>query len=78
MINFFLAEVGEQTLAPLTTLITGIKAAVAWIFSLFSKFITIISTNDLLLYPVLLCIVISAVALAIKIVRKFGMKSKRG
>ena len=75
MLNYILAEV---TLAPLTELIGGIKAAVAWIFSLFSKFITIISTNDLLLYPVLLAIVISAVALAIKIVRKFGMKSKRG
>ena len=75
MMNFFLAE---ATLAPLENLIGGIKAAVAWIFSLFSKFITIISSNDLLLYTVLLCIVISAVALAIKIVRKFGMKSKRG
>ena len=75
MMNFFLAE---ATLAPLENLIGGIKAAVAWIFSLFSKFITIISSNDLLLYPVLLCIVISAVSLAIKIVRKFGMKSKRG
>ena len=31
----------------------------------------------LLLYPVLLCMVIAAVTLAIRIVRKFGMKSRR-
>ena len=69
----YLADVagaGEISLASLDTLITGIKSAIAWIFST-------ISSNDLLLYPVLLCMVIAAVALAIRIVRKFGMKSRR-
>ncbi len=76
----YLAEVGgagEISLASLDTLITGIKAAIAWIFGLFSRFINTIATNDLLLYPVLLCMVIAAVALVLRIVRKFGLKSRR-
>lgn len=44
---------------------------------LFARIVSTISTNDLLLYPVLLCMVIAAVTLAIRIVRKFGMKSRR-
>lgn len=75
-----LAEAGAAggvSLATLDTLITGIKAAIAWIFSLFARIVSTISSNDLLLYPVLLCMVIAAVTLAIRIVRKFGMKSRR-
>lgn len=73
----YLADAGEISLASLDTLIDGIKAAIAWIFSLFARIVTTISTNNLLLYPVLLCMVIAAVTLAIRIVRKFGMKSRR-
>lgn len=75
-----LAEAGAPggvSLAALDTLITGIKSAIAWIFSLFARIVSTISSNDLLLYPVLLCMVIAAVTLAIRIVRKFGMKSRR-
>ena len=74
-----LAEAGATggvSLATLDTLIAGIKSAIAWIFSLFARIVSTISTNDLL-YPVLLCMVIAAVTLAIRIVRKFGMKSRR-
>ena len=74
----YLAEAGATggvSLATLDTLIAGIKSAIAWIFSLFARIVSTISTNDLLLYPVLLCI--AAVTLAIRIVRKFGMKSRR-
>lgn len=71
------AETSGVSLATLDTLIAGIKSAIAWIFSLFSTVVTTISTNDLLLYPVLLCICLAAVTLVIRIVRKFGMKSRR-
>ena len=56
----YLADVagaGEISLASLDTLITGIKSAIAWIFSLFARIVSTISSNDLLLYPVLLCMV---------------------
>lgn len=71
------ADTTGVSLATLDTLIAGIKSAIAWIFSLFSTVVTTISTNDLLLYPVLLCICLAAVTLVIRIVRKFGMKSRR-
>lgn len=80
MFNFYtMAAEGADvsTLANLTNLIDGIKSAVTWIFGLFSKFINIIASNDLLLYPVLLAMVIAAVTLVITIIRKFGLRSRR-
>lgn len=64
-------------LATLDTLIAGIKSAIAWLFGLFARVVNTIASNDLLLYPVLLCIVISAVGLVIAIVKKFGLRPRR-
>lgn len=64
-------------MADLSGLISGMKTASAWIFTLFNRFINTIVSNDLLLYPVLLFIVVGAVGLVIAIVRRFGMKSRR-
>lgn len=64
-------------MADLSGLINGMKTAMAWIFTLFNTFINTITSNDLLLYPVLLFIVLGAVGLVITIVRRFGMKSRR-
>lgn len=65
------------SLASLDNLIAGIKSAMAWIFSLFGKVVDTISSNDLLLYPVLFCIVIAAIGLVIRIVKKFGLRPRR-
>lgn len=64
-------------MADLSGLINGMRQASEWIFTLFSRFVTEITSNDLLLYPVLLCIVIAAVWLVIGIVKSFGMRSRR-
>lgn len=64
-------------MADLSGLISGMKTASGWIFTLFNTFIDTIVGNDLLLYPVLLFIVVGAVGLVIAIVRRFGMKSRR-
>ena len=64
-------------MADLSSLISGMGSASTWIFSLFNRFIQTITNLDLLLYPVLLAIVIAAVYLVIRIVRKFGMRSRR-
>lgn len=78
MFNIFtLADTDVVSLASLDTLIAGIKSAIAWIFGLFSRFINIIASNDLLLYPVLLAMVIGVVGLVLAVVRKFGLKSRR-
>lgn len=65
------------SLASLDNLISGIKSAMAWLFSLFGKFVDTISSNDLLLYPVLFCIVIAAIGLVIRVVKKFGLRPRR-
>lgn len=64
-------------MADLSELLAGMGSASTWIFSLFNRFIETITNLDLLLYPVLLAIVVSAVYLVIRIVRKFGMRSRR-
>lgn len=64
-------------MADLSDLLSGMGSASTWIFSLFNRFIETITNLDLLLYPVLLAIVVSAVYLVIRIVRKFGMRSRR-
>lgn len=68
---------GPSSLADLSTLISGIKEAVAWIFGLFSTVIDTIASNSLLLYPVLFALVMGGIALVVKIIRKFGLKSRR-
>lgn len=64
-------------MADLSGLVNGMKQGIEWIYTLFSTFVSTITSNDLLLYPVLLCIVIAAVYLVIRIVRSFGMRSRR-
>lgn len=75
------AETGGDAgvvIAPLTNLISAIQTAMTWIFSLFTKVINTIASNDLLLYPVIVALVMAAVFLVIRIVRSFGLKSRRG
>lgn len=66
------------TIAPLANLIAAIQTAMTWIFSLFKNVIDTIASNDLLLYPVIVALVMAAVFLVIRIVRSFGLKSRRG
>lgn len=76
----FLAETTPSvptTLASLENLISGIKSAIAFIFGRFSTIIDTIASNDLLLYPVLLAMIIAVVSFVIAIIRKFGLKSRR-
>lgn len=64
-------------MADLSNLITNMGVGITWLFGMFNRFITEISSNDLLLYPVLLFLVMGAISLVIRIVKKFGMKSRR-
>lgn len=67
----------DISLASLETLIAGMKSAVAWIFGLFSTVVNTIASNDLLLYPVLLTMVIAAISLVVVIIKKFGLRPRR-
>lgn len=64
-------------MAALGTLISGVQSAATWFFGLFTDLIQVIFTNDLLLYPVVFAIVAGTIGLAIKVIRKFGLKGRR-
>lgn len=64
-------------LASLASLATGIGDAAEWFWGVFTDLINTIATNDLLLWPVVFAIVAGAVGLAIKVIRRFGLKGRR-
>lgn len=64
-------------LASLTSIASGIGTAATWFWGVFTDLINTIATNDLLLWPVILAIVAGAVGLAIKLIRKFGIKGRK-
>lgn len=68
---------GGVYMAVLTTLISGITAASVFIFGLFTDFIDMIATNDILLYLVLFSMVAGSVGLVISLIKRFGLKGRR-
>lgn len=64
-------------MASLTSLATDIGSVANWFWGLFQDFIEMISSNNLLLWSVAFAIVAGSVGLAIKVVRKFGLKGRR-
>lgn len=65
------------TIASLTNLASGIGSAATWFWGVFTDLINTIATNDLILWPVILAIVSGTVGLAIKVIRRFGLKGRR-
>ncbi len=68
---------GGFLMADLTGLATDIGSVSTWFWGLFKDFIEMISSNNLLLWSVAFAIVAGSVGLAIKVVRKFGLKGRR-
>ncbi len=64
-------------MADLAGLATDIGSVSTWFWGLFTDFIEMISSNNLLLWSVAFAIVAGSVGLAIKVVRKFGLKGRR-
>lgn len=65
------------TLASLSAIATAIGTAAEWFWGVFTDLINIIATNDLILWPVIFAIVAGAVGLALKVIRRFGIKGRR-
>ena len=63
--------------ASLATLASSIAEAAEWFWGVFTDLINTIATNDLLLWPVVFAIVAGAFGLAIKVIRRFGLKGRR-
>lgn len=64
-------------LASLTDIIDGIGSVSTWFWGLFTDLIDMIGGNSLLLWSVVLAIVAGSVGLALKVVRRFGLKGRR-
>lgn len=64
-------------MADLSNIVSGISSVSTWFWGLFTDFIEMIATNDLLLWSVLFAIVAGSIGVAIKVVRKFGIKGHR-
>lgn len=68
---------GTTAIASLSNIASGIGSVSAWFWGIFKDFVDMIASNDLLLWMVIFAIVAGTVGLAIKVVRKFGIKGRR-
>lgn len=68
---------GSVAIASLSGLATSIGTAATWFWGVFTDLIVTIASNDLMLWPVVFAIVAGTVGLAIKVVKKFGLKGRR-
>ena len=65
------------TMADVTQIITDMGSISTWFWSIFSTMLNTITSNSLLLYLVVFAIVAGSVGMAMKVVRKFGVKGRR-
>lgn len=72
-----MGETTSVAIASLTELISGIKPALAFIWSIFTNLVNTIASNPLLLWSVGFAIVAGTVAIGLAVVRKFGLKGRR-
>ena len=64
-------------LASLSSIATALGTAGTWFWGIFTDLINTVATNNLLLWSVILAIVCGTIGLALKVVRKFGIKGRR-
>lgn len=59
------------------TIITDMGSVNTFVWGLFQKFLTMIIENPLIAFPVLFALLAAAVLIAVKVVRRFGVRGKR-
>ena len=65
------------TIASLEGLANDVGTALGWFFGIFSALIETLSTNNILLWSIVLAIVTGALFFGVKLLRKFGLKGRR-
>lgn len=70
-------ETTTVAMATLTTLATDVGTVGTWFWGIFSNLMNTVSSNALILWPIIFAIVAGAVGLGLKVVRKFGIKGRR-
>lgn len=68
---------GGVIVADLGSVVSGITSVSDWFWGLFTDFFTMITTNAVLLWPVIFAMVAGSVYLAVRVIRKFGLKGRR-
>lgn len=65
-------------MAALTTLASSIGDVATWFFTnVFGAFFSTIQNLDLILWPIIFAIVAGVVGMALRVIRKFGIKGRR-
>ena len=59
------------------TIITDMGTVNTFVWGLFQKFLTMIIENPLIAFPVLFALLAAAILIAVKVVRRFGVRGKR-
>ena len=62
--------------AGVTTIISGLTSVATFFWGLFGDFLSMILSNYLIAFPILFTILCICVVLVVKLVRKFGLKSR--
>lgn len=73
---YFLALEGSAFSTGVTTVISGISSVATFFWGLFSDFLGMMLDNYLIAFPILLAVLCTAVLLVVKLIRKFGLKSR--
>ena len=69
------SEMGAM--ADITSVLTSLGTVSTWFWSLFNGLVNLIASNSLLLIAVIFAIVAGSLGLAMRVVRKFGVKGRR-
>lgn len=64
-------------LTGVTGIITEMGTVNTFVWGLFQKFLTMIMDNALIAFPVLFAVLAAAIGIAVKVVRRFGVRGKR-
>lgn len=72
-----MGDTTSVAIASLTELISGIKPALAFIWSIFTNLVNTIASNPLLLWSVGFAIVAGTIGIGLAVVKKFGLKGRR-
>jgi hypothetical protein len=65
------------TIASLASIVTGITSVAEWFWGIFTNLINMVATNDLILWPVIFAIVAGCTGLALKVIKKFGLRGRK-
>lgn len=64
--------------APLTDIVTYLGQFGSWFWTTFQNFVQVITGNPVLLWLIIASLTFTAISLVIRIVKKFGLRGRRG